>query len=263
MKRLFKILIPIVLLALLLLVFYFVDKDRVSKNKPPLFCIKTQTYRDGGSTVYMGAGYKVIIYRNTNDDNELYSFGNWSLEFDNPYSNADAMKAPLPIVYSYFENLDEGIAVCMGDQAMGTYALQIYHTKDRGKNWTLATQNHNDFIAVTTTATFLFINNQVGFICNPSRSDNDSRLMMTTNGGKTFEYITFVDDSVVETFENGNQLKKNEIYDFYNLPTYTDGVLSVIVSQGADGDYMGGKTSLEYKSYNMGEYWEYVREFSR
>jgi hypothetical protein len=42
-----------------------------------------------------------------------------------------------------------------------------------------------------------------------------------------------------------------------------NGILTVIVSQGADGDFNGGKTVLEYQSSDIGATWELVREYER
>lgn len=72
-----------------------------------------------------------------------------------------------------------------------------------------------------------------------------------------------VDNEILETFANGNELRKNEVYDYYELPSFENGIITVIVSQGSDGNYEGGRTVLEYQSKDMGDSWELASEYVR
>ena len=174
------------------------------------------------------------------------------------------VETPLPAVYAFFENENKGIVLCVGDQAMGTYALQAYKTEDGGASWSLQTnENGENFISVRIAAEYLFVSLETGFIFDPSTGDRDARLRMTTNGGITFHDLDFVDDTITD-FNNGTiSLPKDEVYDYYELPTYEKGVITVNVSQGSDGDIHGGRTVLEYRSKDNGMTWEFVKEFER
>lgn len=59
MKR--KITYPMLVLLMLGL-FFSVDYSRAKNNKPPLFAINTEIYKDGGTKEYQGIGYKVLDY---------------------------------------------------------------------------------------------------------------------------------------------------------------------------------------------------------
>ena len=50
-------------------------------------------------------------------------------------------------------------------------------------------------------------------------------------------------------------LNWSDVYDYYNIPTFENEILSLTVSQGADGDYNGGDT-VTYISKDLGNTWE-------
>ena len=63
MKRKIKIiLLIIVIIAVLGIIFYKVDSNRAKNNQKPLFCIKTGTLLDGGSTEFMYEDYTILKY---------------------------------------------------------------------------------------------------------------------------------------------------------------------------------------------------------
>lgn len=41
---------------------FIVDYNMALKDMPPIFAIRTQLYKDGGTSIYMGLGYQVIDY---------------------------------------------------------------------------------------------------------------------------------------------------------------------------------------------------------
>jgi hypothetical protein len=55
------------LLTLLLILFipasiFIADYRRTFNDLPPIFALRTQLYKDGGTSVYLGLGYKIIDY---------------------------------------------------------------------------------------------------------------------------------------------------------------------------------------------------------
>ena len=60
----------------------------------PLFAIRTKTYKDGGTKVYYGLGYKVIRYNVTNGKEGLV-VGNYSLKYNPNAKKIDLSKTKL------------------------------------------------------------------------------------------------------------------------------------------------------------------------
>ena len=78
-KRIINI---IFIVVIILIVMVVVDIVSVSKyEKGPFFAIKTTTYKDGGTKVYHGIGYKVIKYHQVQGRRDM-EIGNWSLKYD-------------------------------------------------------------------------------------------------------------------------------------------------------------------------------------
>lgn len=59
---LYYIFIAVMLLLLLFCIFFAIDYMRVQKNELPIFCIRGESYLEGGTTEYYGIGYKVIAF---------------------------------------------------------------------------------------------------------------------------------------------------------------------------------------------------------
>lgn len=84
-----KILKAILILALILLIiilvglsFYMIDKSRLEKDKEPMFTFYSDIIRDGGSRDYLGLGYKIVKYHKScsYDNPENKKFYTWYYE---------------------------------------------------------------------------------------------------------------------------------------------------------------------------------------
>lgn len=62
-KKYKKILILFLTLIMLSFVTYNIDLKLVSQDKRPIFVLPTAVAKDGGTTVYIGLGYKVIGWK--------------------------------------------------------------------------------------------------------------------------------------------------------------------------------------------------------
>ena len=62
MKKIKKVLMTLVVLIACITIFATIDFNRVKNNELPIFCIKKGTFMDGGSTEYIGLGYKILDY---------------------------------------------------------------------------------------------------------------------------------------------------------------------------------------------------------
>ena len=153
----------------------------------------------------------------------------------------------LDIVYEYMINEKEEIAACASDYAMGKIALQMYKSSDSGKTFKLVTEN---FIEVNAKAEYVFLNENICFISNPLNGGDNAELIMTKDGGKTFNVVTFEAQKLEE--DNGVKLEWEDVYDYYELPIVDKNIITVYVSEGADCDYKGGNTAAKYVSTDMG-----------
>lgn len=72
-KKIKIILLIIVIIAVLRIIFFTVDSNRVKNNQKPLFCIKTSTLLDGGTIEYLGIGYKGQIINEVNKVIDKYN----------------------------------------------------------------------------------------------------------------------------------------------------------------------------------------------
>ena len=72
------IIIVIILILLFIISMPIVDYIRSKNNKLPIFAVVVTTYKDGGSRVYLGLGYKVYVivdqdkYFDENNQNKKY-----------------------------------------------------------------------------------------------------------------------------------------------------------------------------------------------
>ncbi|WP_218096301.1 hypothetical protein [Paenibacillus solanacearum] len=57
-----KVILVLVLVLLLLINIFMLDYLRALNDKKPIFAIRTEIYKDGGTSIYYGLFYKVIDY---------------------------------------------------------------------------------------------------------------------------------------------------------------------------------------------------------
>lgn len=69
-------------------VIFSIDYSRITNNRKPIFSTETAVYKDGGSTEYLGAGYKIIKYANFTENDEInweVKCGPWFMKFNNEH----------------------------------------------------------------------------------------------------------------------------------------------------------------------------------
>jgi len=82
MNRLVTIVNIVFTILIVLMTMITIDVISVSRySKGPFFAIKTHTYKDGGTKVYYGIGYKVIKYNATNGRKDK-AIGSWNLKYN-------------------------------------------------------------------------------------------------------------------------------------------------------------------------------------
>lgn len=141
-----------------------------------------------------------------------------------------------------FVTKDIGYMLKFYDVAVGTAWGRISETIDGGKTWTdiFYGIGENDEKVFSRGSQIKFINENVGFLTMSTTMGTYQQLYITRDGGATFEELKIIDSS---------------IYDFYELPTFEDGIIKVEINQGSDGDYNGGDYK-EYYSKDYGKTWE-------
>lgn len=96
----------VLIIILVAISFFTVDKVRAKNGEKPMFCIKNPagTILDGGTTEYFGLGYKVIAYNKLNGYNRIH-IGLWSMEYDYALGEEDNFKYELKEVLEKYSNI--------------------------------------------------------------------------------------------------------------------------------------------------------------
>ena len=152
--------------------------------------------------------------------------------------------------YIHFENKDIGYSVITFDKTMGQEASAILHTTDGGRTW----ENIGSGPRGNLLKEARFYESGLGFFSYPYGEGYESNLYRTEDGGRTFEPV------IVEPQQLNNDfgLKWTDVFKEANVPELKDGVMTMFVSQGEDGDYQGGNLMARYESYDLGKTWTYV-----
>lgn len=78
MRKYKKIFACVILLITMGFVTYNIDSKRISQEETPIFVVPTSVAKDGGTTIYIGLGYKVIRWKMISikqvDGNEVQGF---------------------------------------------------------------------------------------------------------------------------------------------------------------------------------------------
>lgn len=137
--------------------------------------------------------------------------------------------------------------------AAGSRAYSLNITSDGGVTW--KTINKDPFSgSIGTAAGIAFLNDKLGFLCLSHGGGSNGQLYRTDDGGASFKKVDFPILNV--TLSNG---KTYNPFDLPGMPFEKDGVLSILVGQGADGDYNGGCKAL-YQSQDQGKTWSFIKE---
>lgn len=142
------------------------------------------------------------------------------------------------------------------DAALGSRAYSLTGTTDSGQTW--KTINSDPFSGrLGSAAGIAFLNDKLGFLCLSHSGGSTGQLYRTEDGGRSYSAVNFPEVKVslrgVETYNP---------FDFPEMPYEKDGILNVLVGQGADGDYNGGCKAL-FQSTDNGVTWKYIKEVKK
>lgn len=152
--------------------------------------------------------------------------------------------------YIHFENKDIGYSVITFDKTMSQEASAILSTTDGGKTWEHVGSGPRGSLLKSSK----FYDDGLGFFSYPYVEGNETNLYRTEDGGRTFEPV------ILEPQELNSDigLEWSKVYKEANVPELNDGVMTLLVTQGADGDYKGGNLMARYESYDLGKTWTYI-----
>lgn len=139
-----------------------------------------------------------------------------------------------------FLDLNHIYMLAFSDFAMTDAFGSIKYTSNGGKTWSdrFYGIGENDYIHFKIDSQCLYTDENTAFLTMPSGTGEKSDLYMSTDGGKTFSLLTFSTAGA---------------YDFYTIPKYEHGQLTIVNTMGSDAD----NTSLSktFVSTDNGRTW--------
>ncbi len=228
-----------------------IDLKTLTTNSNVLNKLRENTYQINPEKTYFVYGNDTTLPLSmTYSDDMGVTWNNIKIDLsktlNSPYNSAK---------YVHFTNKNEGHIVIFGDRAMGRNYASVVSTKDGGFTWSLDGAVPGD--TMTDGSSAFFINENVGFISSLSKDESIGNLYRTEDGGKTYTEILFQEGEILEKIVD-YQPTWSTVYDTPEVPHYNEGVLTVLVSQGSDGDYKAGRTLARYTSDDLGKTWKYI-----
>lgn len=144
-----------------------------------------------------------------------------------------------------FINDHFGYVIISGGRTMSQEFSSVYLTHDGGQSWEETT--NSDVTRLISDGGF--IDESTGFLSFGTINPEEPDLYVTNDGGKSWA------KAVVHIPE-----KYNKIFVTAEVPTIEEDHLSVLVNQGPNGDYLGGKVKGKFISEDRGKTWTFSEE---
>jgi hypothetical protein len=156
----------------------------------------------------------------------------------------------------FFLSKKIGYKLNVADKALGSTFYSLSKTTDGGNTWTVI--NNDPYSGTVGGASgIVFLDDKLGFLGAVNPSGNEGTLYRTDDGGISFKRVNYKTQEV--RLDNGQSIKP---FDTPSMPFELDGVLSMLVGQGSDGDYNGNSSEL-YQSKDKGKTWNFVKEIKK
>ena len=134
------------------------------------------------------------------------------------------------------------------DAALGSRYYALEYSDDGEKSWKIV--NQDPFLGKGGVAAGIaFIDEKLGFFCLSHNGGDEAELFRTDDGGNSTELVTLPYSVMKE------EPDQDATFDFPQMPYEEDGILKMVIGQGADG----AKKAL-YQSEDKGISWEFVVE---
>lgn len=144
-----------------------------------------------------------------------------------------------------FATDQDGYLIFSGERTMSFEAHFIYKTNDGGRSWYNGGFVEDTHQMVTDGG---FINDQLGFMSfGYMRYEDEAptpHFYRTTNGGESWEQITI---PIPEEYKG--------FFTVAEMPTFQGQEGTLVVNQGPEGDYLGGKVLAKFTSQDEGATW--------
>ncbi|WP_188455802.1 WD40/YVTN/BNR-like repeat-containing protein [Virgibacillus oceani] len=146
-----------------------------------------------------------------------------------------------------FSSEKDGYLIVSGGRTMSSEGNFVYKTNDGGKSWYFAGSVEEEYSLVTGGG---FINDKIGFISFGSVNIEDQpprpEIYRTGDGGDSWEEIEV---PIPEEFKG--------IFTVAEAPVFNEDYGTMLVNQGENGDYLGGKVLAKFTSEDEGKTWKF------
>lgn len=144
-----------------------------------------------------------------------------------------------------FLNESFGYVIISGERTMSFEASTVFLTHDGGSSWQ-ETANSGVTRLISDGG---FINESTGFLSFGTINPEEPDVYVTEDGGETWTNAVFqIPDDYKRIFVTAE------------VPIKEGNHLAVLVNQGANGDYKGGKVKGKFLSDDNGKTWEFQQE---
>lgn len=144
-----------------------------------------------------------------------------------------------------FLNDKFGYMIVSGDRTMSQEMSNVFLTYDGGRTW----KGTNPSGVTNLLSDGGFIDEKVGFLSLSYINPQEPILYFTKDAGNTWKSATIkVPEKYLEIFVRAE------------MPFKEDDHLAVLLNQGPNGDYLGGRVKGKFISNDSGENWEFATE---
>lgn len=147
-----------------------------------------------------------------------------------------------------FPTDDIGYVVASAGRTMSQEVQVIYKSTDGGHSFKEIGFGPSTWLIQSAG----FIDENIGFISYPGIEGAETNFYRTEDGGSTFEPI------ILPTIEKQWMDASFEPFIQPEMPYEENGELFLLVNQGSQGDYLGGRIKAKLKSEDKGKTWEYI-----
>ncbi|MFJ7726661.1 oxidoreductase [Neobacillus sp. NPDC097160] len=144
-----------------------------------------------------------------------------------------------------FLNENFGYVILSGDRTVSQEMSNVYVTHDGGRSWR-ETNPSNVTMLIKDGG---FVNENTGFLSYGYINPEEPDLYVTEDGGNSW---------VKATINIPDQYR--QIFVTAEMPFKEEDHLAVLINQGPNGDYEGGKVKGKFLSNNNGKTWEFSME---
>ncbi|MGG0178204.1 WD40/YVTN/BNR-like repeat-containing protein [Gottfriedia acidiceleris] len=181
---------------------------------------------------------------------------NWSKPSTNQSTSDEKKNELTNTKEQFFQSKEVGYKLNVADKALGSTFYSLSKTTDGGTTWTII--NNDPYGGTVGSATgIVFLDDKLGFLGSINPSGNEGALYRTDNGGISFSKVNYSPHEV--KLDNEMSIRP---FDTPGMPFEMNGVLSMLVGQGSDGDYKGNSSEL-YQSKDKGQTWNFVKEVKK